>query len=96
MLDVRDRAGGPPILLPKAELEPLLAAGHVHKDCNGCLVMLSNDNARQHNKLLPVYDNPESEVYTQMSLLHIHDLALQSRVERVGQRWCSVICPPGS
>ena len=84
------------MLLTKAVLEPLLVAGHVHKDCNGCLVMLSNDSARQHNEMLPVYDNPESEQYTQMPWLDILDLSLQNIVERVGQRWCWVICPPES
>ena len=40
LMPVRPCTGGLPILVSKAMLEPLLAAGHVQKDCSGCLLSL--------------------------------------------------------
>ena len=90
LMPLRPCTGGPPILVSKAMLEPLLAAGHVQMDCNGCLVMQS-DNKRQPTELLPVYDSRDSEQYSQMHLLEIYHLVLQLQVERIGQRWCRII-----
>ena len=73
-----------PTLMTKAEVEPFLAGGQVHRDCNGRLVMLSNHSAWQQSKLLPVYDNPESEQHTPMPLLAILDLVRHGVVVRVG------------
>ena len=81
VMPVTPCAGGPPTLMTKAELEPLLAGGQVHRDH---LVMLSNHSAWQHSTLLPVYDNPESEQRTPMPLLGILDLVRHGVVGRVG------------
>ena len=86
--------GGPLTLMTKAELEPLLAGGHVHRDCSGRLVMLSNHSAWQQSKLLPVYDNPESKQHTLMPLLAILDLVRHGTVGQVGERWCHLLTDP--